>query len=205
MKSIRRVALTGLLTGSLVFSALGQAQDAPPPPLSATSVASLSDLAVIVEGATGNKVKSTVYVFMDPNCIYCHYTWQALQPYEAVGLQVRWIPLGFLKPDSAGKAAALLESQDGAALLRQDEMKFSEQAEEGGITPLSSPSFSTKTKLTRNIQLFQSMGFNGTPTIVYKTQDGKWVGAAGMPSLSSLPAMLNLPEQKQDPSLEKFR
>src|SRR5580698_3040556 len=88
--------------------------------LPASAVEQLQQTSVIVEGATGDKVKSTIYVFMDPNCIFCHYAWEAFQPYEAVGLQVRWIPLGFLKADSQGKAAALFDAADAVARERNE-------------------------------------------------------------------------------------
>jgi thiol:disulfide interchange protein DsbG len=190
----------------IAASSVAHAADQPAPTyLPASAVAQLQQTSVIVEGATGDKVKSTIYVFMDPNCIFCHYAWEAFQPYEAVGLQVQWIPMGFLKPDSSGKAAALLDARDGAALLRENEVKFSEANESGGIKPSNPISFSAQSKLNKNANLFQSMGFDGTPTIIYKTSDGRWADMSGMPALSALPSMLNLPEQAESPSLQRFR
>jgi thiol:disulfide interchange protein DsbG len=195
-----------ILATFLAMSPLAHAAEQPTPTyLPTSSVAQLDKTSVIVEGATGDKVKSTIYVFMDPNCIFCHYAWQAFQPYEAVGLQVRWIPLGFLKADSPGKAAALLDATDGSALLRENETKFVEATESGGIKPASSISFSAQSKLNENTNLFKSMGFDGTPTIIYKTGDGRWADMSGMPALSALPAMLKLPEQAENPSLNRFR
>src|SRR5580698_4973822 len=131
-----------ILAAFLAISPLAHAAAQPAQTyLPASAVAQLQQTSVIVEGATGDKVKSTIYVFMDPNCIFCHYAWEAFQPYEAVGLQVQWIPMGFLKPDSSGKAAALLDARDGAALLRENEVKFSEANESGGIKPSNPISF----------------------------------------------------------------
>lgn len=195
-----------ILAAFLAISSLTHAAEQPAKAyLSASASEQLDKTSVIVEGATGNKVKSTIYVFMDPNCIFCHYAWEAFQPYEAAGLQVNWIPLGFLKPDSAGKAAALLDAKDGAALLRENEVKFVEATESGGIKPSNPISFSAQSKLNKNANLFQNMGFDGTPTIIYKTSDGRWADMSGMPALKTLPAMLNLPEQAESPSLERFR
>jgi thiol:disulfide interchange protein DsbG len=195
-----------ILATALTISTLVYAADQPAHTyLSDSAAAQLDKASVIVEGATGDKVKSTIYVFMDPNCIFCHYAWKAFQPYEAVGLQVQWIPMGFLKPDSAGKAAALLDAKDGVALLRENETKFVEATEAGGIKPSNPISFTAQSKLNKNSNLFQNMGFDGTPTIVYKTSDGRWADANGMPALRALPAMLNLPEQTEDPSLQRFR
>ncbi|CAB3754198.1 thioredoxin fold domain-containing protein [Paraburkholderia solisilvae] len=202
MKIFRPAILAIFLAASSVAHAADQPAQTY---LSASAAAQLDQTSVIVEGATGDKVKSTIYVFMDPNCIFCHYAWEAFQPYEAVGLQVRWIPMGFLKPDSSGKAAALLDANDGAALLRENEVKFSEATESGGIKPSNPISFAAQSKLNRNAHLFQTMGFDGTPTIIYKTGDGRWADMSGMPALSALPAMLKLPEQAESPSLQRFR
>jgi thiol:disulfide interchange protein DsbG len=195
-----------ILATFLAMSPLAHAAEQPARTyLPASAAAQLDKTSVIVEGATGDKVKSTIYVFMDPNCIFCHYAWQAFQPYEAVGLQVHWIPLGFLKSDSPGKAAALLDASDGAALLRENEIKFTEATESGGIKPANPISFAAQSKLNKNTTLFKDMGFDGTPTIIYKTSDGRWADTSGMPALSALPAMLNLPEQAESPSLKRFR
>jgi thiol:disulfide interchange protein DsbG len=202
MKAFGRAILATLFA----VSPLVHAADQPAPTyLPASAIAQLDSSSAIVEGATGDKVKSTIYVFMDPNCIFCHYAWEAFQPYEAAGLQVRWIPLGFLKSDSPGKAAALLDAQDGTALLRENEVKFAEATESGGIKPLNPVSFSAQSKLNKNSNLFKNMGFDGTPTIIYRTRDGRWADTSGMPSLSSLPALLNLPEQAESASLQRFR
>jgi thiol:disulfide interchange protein DsbG len=195
------VSLALTLSGSAV--AAGQ----PAPSYLPASVAStFQNAPAIVEGASGKNVKSTIYVFMDPNCIFCHYAWKAFQPYEAAGLQVHWIPMGFLKPDSAGKAAALLQAKDGPALMRELETKFSEKDESGGIKPLDSVPFATQMKLNGNAKIFKDLGFDGTPTIIYMASGNRWADADGLPSLSSLPAMLNLPAQPiTDPSLQRFR
>ncbi len=190
------------------FISSGYALAAEPPApnyLPASAAATVENAPAIVEGATGKSVKTTIYVFMDPNCIFCHYAWKALQPYEAVGLQVHWIPLGFLKPDSPGKAAALLQAKDGPALMRELETKFSEKDESGGIKPLNTIPFSAQVALDKNTTTFQSLGFDATPTIIYLASGGRWADVSGLPPLSTLPAMLHLPAQAEtDPSLQQY-
>jgi thiol:disulfide interchange protein DsbG len=201
------VSLVVAASIALALSGPAVAADQPAPTYLPASVATtLQNAPAIVEGASGKNVKSTIYVFMDPNCIFCHYAWKAFQPYEAVGLQVHWIPMGFLKPDSAGKAAALLQAKDGPALMHELETKFSEKNESGGIKPLDSVPFATQMKLNGNAKLFKDLGFDGTPTIIYMASGNRWANADGLPALKSLPAMLNLPEQPiTDPSLQRFR
>lgn len=160
----------------------------------------------IVEGASARDAKTTLYVFMDPNCIYCHIAWKALQPYEAEGLSVHWIPLGFLKPDSAGKAAALLEAQDRDAMMKTLETNYSEKDESGGIAPLKDIPFDAQNKLNANMRLFESLGFSGTPTVVYRDSTGKWASIDGLPRLGGLPKLLGLPERPlADAELQKYR
>ena len=65
--------------------------------------------------------KSIVYVFVDANCPFCHYTWLALQPYEKVGLQVRWIPVATLGPTSMPKAIEIMAAADQVAAFRKME------------------------------------------------------------------------------------
>ncbi|WP_322106201.1 thioredoxin fold domain-containing protein [Paraburkholderia sp. J41] len=204
MKTLIRTLIAAAAV-SMTVSAM--AADGPEPSwLPATAATRFQGASAIVEGASGANVKSTLYVFMDPNCIYCHLVWKALQPYEAAGLQVHWIPMGFLKPDSPGKAAALLEAKDGAALLKQLETHYSEKDESGGIAPLANISFNDQTRLNANAQLFQDLGFDGTPTLIYRGSGGRWADISGLPKLSQLPGMLNLPAQPiTDPELQRYR
>lgn len=68
---------------------------------------SLEKSSHVVEG-TLKDPKSVMYVFVDANCPYCHFTWMALQPYEKVGLQVRWILVDTLGPTSLPKAIEVM-------------------------------------------------------------------------------------------------
>ncbi|RKP58683.1 thioredoxin fold domain-containing protein [Pararobbsia silviterrae] len=200
--------VTRMLAAGLFGTALlAHAADGPAPTYLPFNAANgFQNAPSIVEGASGSAVKTTIYVFMDPNCIYCHLAWKALQPYEAVGLQVHWIPMGFLKPDSPGKAAALLVSKDGAALLKTLETNYSEQDESGGIAPLATIPDAVKAQLDANAQLFQSLGLSGTPTIIYRASGGRWADIDGLPKLAALAQMLNLPAQPTtDPELQKYQ
>lgn len=166
----------------------------------------LEKAAYFPEGASGKAVKGTIYAFMDPNCIFCHLAWKAFQPYEKAGLQVRWIPVGFLKQDSLGKAAALLESADPGAALAKHEVEFEPQTETGGITPVEHVSDATAKKIADNAALMAAFGLSGTPGIIYKDKAGKVTVLPGMPRLSQLPDMTGIPEQPEnDPDLARFK
>ena len=84
------------------------------------------DLAKIAQQleATGHLVQQgpdkapKIYVFADPNCIYCHkFSDQAAPLVKNDKLQLQWAMVGFLKDTSAGRAAAILTADDPAPLI----------------------------------------------------------------------------------------
>ena len=105
-----RAALTVVLALFASFAFADERRDAAP----VTALfAQLEKADAVVEGA--RESRHLLYVFFDANCYYCHLTWKALQPYEAVGLQVRWVPVAYQQPSSVGRAAAIMESADRVA------------------------------------------------------------------------------------------
>lgn len=157
----------------------------------------------IVEGAKGKDVKFVLYAFEDPNCIFCHMTWLAFQPYEKVGLQVRWIPVAFLRKNSAGKDAAIMLAPDPEAAFRAHHKAWVSE-DSGGIAPVPVPA-NIRAEIVRDNQLMNAMGIRGTPGIVYRDKKGRVVVKSGMPRLSEIPRMTGLPEQKiDDPALKRF-
>lgn len=158
----------------------------------------------ISDGAAS--AKSTVYVFMDPNCVFCHFAWLALRPYVKAGVQVRWIPVNVVKPSSALRAAAILTAQSPFKALEYNEGHFALSSEDGGISPAIKVDPAIMSSLTANRSLMDAFGVNGTPAFVWKSADGKVQAKAGMPPLSELPAITSLPEQPEpDHELDRFR
>ena len=122
-----------------------------------------------------------MYVLIDPNCIYCHLLFKELRPLIDAGqLQVRWVPVGLIKPSSPGKAAALLHAGSDAGsvtLLKQDEANFNKQQEEGGITPLQQGKGGMSvnmafSRVQANNAFFKQY-LQGTPAIFYKDEQGQ--------------------------------
>lgn len=154
----------------------------------------------VSEGAKSNK--NVIYVFKDSNCGYCHLAWKALQPYTDAGLQIRWVPVAFLAPDSADKAAGLMAAKNPDEFLKK--MHDSWGSKSPGLTAKVTPD--VKAKLDTNNKLMNDWGFRGTPATVYKDKNGKVQVVSGMFSLSQLPAITGLPEQPQnDPDLARFK
>lgn len=148
--------------------------------------------AYVIEGA--QRPKAIVYAFMDPNCIYCHLMWKAVQPYESKGLQIRWIPVAILKQDSGGKAAALLEATNPTGAMHDLQTKYQESSESGGLKPIR-PTPTVDAKIRSNGDLMQAMGFYGTPAMIYQdTATGEVVANVGMPRISTIAKILGIPE-----------
>jgi len=197
-----------LIAGALIdergqnLSQLYEASQVPQADLSA-AFAQLEKTSYIAEGSTGN-AKSIIYAFVDANCPYCHYLWQAVQPYQAAGLQVRWIPVAMLGPTSLPKAVSILAAKDKVAAFRSMEENHGKPwTAPAGISATSHPTIVTA--LQKNGEVMDGFGIGGTPGIVWRDKQGKVRVKSGMPRLSELPGITGLPEQRNmTPGLEKF-
>jgi thiol:disulfide interchange protein DsbG len=119
-----------------------------------------------------------ITAIIDPNCIFCHLWWGDLQKTKnwQSKYTVTWVPVGFLKPSSNGKAAALLAGKVKA--LNTNETKFIVPTEEGGVQPLKSEKLSKEVIENTNLWETDMTALNmeaGTPTLV--TQYGVFAGA----------------------------
>jgi thiol:disulfide interchange protein DsbG len=197
--------LTGVLVdsnGKNLTAEYGQ-KFIPKPDYSAAYV----ELAKAAWFSEGSKSDShMMYVFFDANCVFCHLLWKALLPYEKAGLQVRWLPVAFMKEDSAGKAAALLVAKKPAAAMAVNMSKFNKKDGSGGLAPARKISAEVLKNIQANGALMERFGSNGTPALVWKDREGQVNTLGGMPRLSDLPAMTGLAEQQiDDPELARFK
>lgn len=167
----------------------------------------LEKSAAIVEGVQDAKqAKAVMYVFFDANCLYCHVTWKALQLYERVGLQVRWVPVAYQKESSYGRAAAMLAAKDPLAAFRSNETGYREKSYDGGLKPAAKVSAEVRSQLDANTALMNHFGVPATPALVWKDAKGRVRVSAGVPRENELPGMTGLPLQKYlDPELAEFR
>lgn len=141
---------------------------------------------LIVEGADSAPV---LYVFADPNCIFCHRFYRMAEPLVRAGkLQLRWAMVGFLKSTSAGRAVAILGAKDPVKALHTNQARFDTGAEEGGIPPARDPDSSLQALLKANFAAMRAAGGNGTPTLLYRTGSKKWAARVGVPTGSWLNA-----------------
>ncbi len=123
-----------------------------------------------------------LYVYFDPNCIYCHLLYERIQPYIRTGrVQVVWIPVVFLKSDSPGKAEAILSARNPAMALSLNEREFNTSDEEGGIRPLRHPATAIVRAVYENTRLLEVLGEVATPTLVFADRQGVIHIVPGMP------------------------
>lgn len=197
-----------LIAGALIdergqnLSQLYETSHVPQPDLSA-AFGELEKTSYIAEGGTGN-AKSIIYAFVDANCPYCHYLWQAVQPYQTAGLQVRWVPVAMLGPTSMPKAVSILAAKDKVAAFRSMEENHGKPwTAPAGINATSHPALVAA--IQKNGEVMDGFGIGGTPGIVWRDKQGKVRVKSGMPRLSELPGITGLPEQRNtNPGLEKF-
>lgn len=174
------------------------------PPDRVALFAKVESADAVVEGPAS--ARHVMYVFFDANCFYCHLTWKALRPYEAAGLQVRWIPVAYQQPSSTGRAAAIMQAPDRAAAMRLNETGYDASKYDGAITPSADVPHALIAQFEANTALMRAFGAPGTPLVVWKAQDGAPHYKIGVPHLSELPAMTGLPRQTiDDPELKAFR
>lgn len=116
------------------------------------SAVGVFDVAPISYGTPAQLARKPIlYVFMDPNCKFCHRFYEQVMPLvRKNAVQIRAIMVGFVKPSSLGKAAAIEKSRvvptsgvgaglEAANALAGDEYAFNTARESGGMTRSRNP------------------------------------------------------------------
>jgi thiol:disulfide interchange protein DsbG len=121
-------------------------------------------------------------VFFDPNCIFCHKLYERALPLVKAGkLQMRVTMVGFLKPSSADKAAAILSAKDPAKALAYNEAHFVKSTEEGGIKPITKQQPATTAAIGSNTGILIKTGQEATPTVIFCNKAGDFKMIHGIP------------------------
>ena len=160
----------------------------------------------IREGASDGQAKATIYAFFDPNCIFCHIAWKLSQPYLRAGLQIRWIPVAFLAPDSRSKAAGILSASNPSHVFSAGEEGWkSGMADGGGAFPEATVTEAIAAQLKSNKALFANLGISGTPGFVYRDAKGQVHVRSGVSNQHLFTDMTGLPFIKNtDPALARI-
>lgn len=140
----------------------------------------LAETTAVKEGRDDAKYK--IIVLADPSCSACHFAYNEMKPFIDKGeLQVQWIFVYFVQPDSKGQAAAIMTAKHPGLAMRENEDKFNSQKELGGIKPMKDIPKTTLDELEGNMKFMHDTGISSTPTIIYYGADGQLEFTAGAP------------------------
>lgn len=143
----------------------------------------LNHATYISEGHQG----PAVYDFFDANCPYCHALYEAWQPLIQSGrVTVRFVPVALLLPSSAPKAAAILQSRNPLAALKQFESRAGYDRR-GALTAVDVQS---KIALKENLSDLRAAGGLGVPDTLYRERNGSIKLIYGEPTKSELMLIL---------------
>lgn len=139
---------------------------------------------VIGQGFMAGKSGPVMTVFFEPYCGYCNKLFGDLKPRIEKGkLRVRFIMVGFLRPDSLARAAEIQNAKNPYEALK----KWEELADKASAKEAQA-SESDKAKIKTWNDLMGSGGQTGTPAILYCNDvTGKVEMSKGMPSTGMEP------------------
>ncbi len=162
-----------------------------PKPDYAAAVKTLeADRTLVIDG---KKSAPVIYVIADPNCIFCHKFFTETRTWVAQGkVQLRWVMVGFLKPSSPGRAAAIMAAKDRAKANTENQTTFAEKTEEGAISELKPVPAELQQALKQHEKVMSDLHFEGTPGLIYKNKEGQWQGVAGALPLEQLAQQMGI-------------
>ncbi len=132
----------------------------------------------------GRATAPLLYVFADPNCIFCYHFYKMAEPLVSSGrLRLRWVLVGFLQSSSAAKATTILSARSPLSALHMDEDHFDTAHEAGGIAPARSLHDKVlQAVLKQHLSAMDAVGGIGTPTLLYSDGRGHWGAVVGLPT-----------------------
>jgi thiol:disulfide interchange protein DsbG len=168
------------------------ANAAPPAPSAKLQPREAYEAAAKATGFTVGSMMAanTVYVFFDPTCPHCAALWTNAKPL-ANKLKIVWIPVGWLQRQSGPQGATILSAPDPVAAMNENESSVLEH--KGGITVNPSLKDDVLAKVKANTDLFNTMGADSVPYLVFKNgRTGVHGTHAGAVSADELAAMVGL-------------
>ncbi|WP_416885335.1 thiol:disulfide interchange protein DsbG [Marinospirillum sp.] len=162
----------------------------------------ITESSLLINEAGERETLRELYLFFDPLCPFSRLAWLALQPYREQGVQLNWIPIAYLQPDSRLQAAALLAAGENAAdqlhaLMREQTPPLELQAEQLR---------QQRPALQENMSLMRAFGLSGTPSWVWQDEEGLLQTHTGMLRLPRMSELLNLPQPSVlEPELIRYR
>ena len=127
-------------------------------------------------GTVGPASAPHLWMLIDPQCIYSVRAYQMLHPFIQAGkLQVSIIPLSVLDYEDNGQS-----TKSALALLSKPADQLASAWQAGSVNDPPSPAAADR--LRTNMAIAQSIGLQGTPTLVWKKTDGTEGRLDGVPT-----------------------
>jgi hypothetical protein len=121
---------------------------------------------------------TTIYMVADPNCPYCHQTWDYLKSYVQSGtVRVRIVMIAFLTGSDEKAREIMMSPRPGLRYLESD----------GGRnvrieSDTKSPEWQSMAgHLLNNINFAKRFGISATPFLAYTDADGQFYSSPGVP------------------------
>ncbi len=119
---------------------------------------------------TGPRHAPRLTVFFDPNCPFCARFWQSLWPRHRE-YRIRWIPVAYVRPDSARVAASILLANAPQAALVQNEEHFDYSNHRGGVMPAYRVPPELDRAIAKNTQFWRHW-FGMLPVFFFRSATG---------------------------------
>jgi thiol:disulfide interchange protein DsbG len=127
-------------------------------------------------GTVGPASAPHLWMLIDPQCIYSVRAYQMLHPFIQAGkLQVSIVPLSVLDYEDNGQS-----TKSALALLSKPADQLASAWQAGSVNDPPSPAAADR--LRTNMAIAQSIGLQGTPTLVWKKTDGTEGRLDGVPT-----------------------
>ncbi len=143
----------------------------------------LNDMQAAAGVVLGKSDAPLLFMMVDPNCPHCKSTWRELRESVTSGkLQIKLVPIGYLRPDSPKISAQLLRAADPLSAW--------DKYAEGDASELAGEPDPTFLQAIRNNQLMsEKWHISGTPYLVYRAKGGSIKIVQGKPD--RMPAVLS--------------
>ncbi|MGI2184417.1 thioredoxin fold domain-containing protein [Shewanella oncorhynchi] len=112
----------------------------------------------------GGESKEVLYVFAEPFCGWCSKLHKELQPAIAAGLEVRWVPVAFLRGNSSDVIEHFLSADNPLSAMNEHEL-LREQGKPVNTKPVTQ---ATRAKIELNGEFMKRFDIHGTPGLVYE-------------------------------------
>lgn len=138
---------------------------------------SLSTATYIQDGQT--TAPRVVYVFSDPNCVYCHQFWQQSRPWVDSGkVQLRHIQVGVIREKSRGQVATILSAKTPEKMFKD----LNQNNAWKNLAECKNIPQQLADQIDANQALMDKYGFFSTPAVIWKDSQGKFKSQQGLPA-----------------------